>query len=1004
MKKFAACLLALILVTGCMPDFLPAGAAAFALTGPVHVQAAEAEDYQYSLINLNSSFDEGKILKDTCYYTDDWFFQSPSLQNDALALLSMQGVSASVDNDSGGTGASFFRNLGFDDISFVGFNSTDPYDCAYTLAKKTITRGGDRIDLVAVFVMSYAVNSDLRSKGWRQNFTVNDPANTTGSNLGAEHYSYSLAADKAYNQLKSLVTSGTRFWVAGQSRGGAIAGTIAARLPKDSTYAYTFEAPAEVDSSFHGVAGGPSAPDSYSNIHNYQCSDDLVTWIPPWNMTRYGVTHSIDLNANIKGELQKLGSDMKAPDNDSQETEALIRQIMTVLLKGIPTRQEYSQEMDIPNGEKYSYQAMMVKLMGFVFGNGLNGINTQELLSQLGSLRKPVEDLIQAINTGSSQDYWNAAEGVHALLEKIISDNPLEIKDVYLLLRAAGPLLVDTNAVIPEGSDDPTASVIYLTPALSLISEADTMIYSHHFDTLIARLKTMAPAPALADINLTISDPAAGDASGKAVTEIREAIDQAASSISSNVSWNGSSAKLEDNKILYLQVEMFVPGRPLDGFKMTINGQGPVGEPEIIGKDGVNVYTATWSFTIGNPEKVEISFDNGGHGTRPDAALIPRGTKLAHSLKLDDQGVIEENGKKWKFMGWYEKDTDLPWNQLSADHDTVLKALWKEYIDQVNISLTLPKEGDIPESPSVPENAPYQISEYTFLNDMYNEETRITSGRHILKVSATCQEGIFAGEDNKYGDYEYLGTVYINGQKTYDYSCYKDENGNITLVAYWEFTPEKAEEPIQNQGGTEDIIDEKEKAPEQGQSETARLKKSFYPLRLKLDKQGKKAVRLKWKKIKAAASYEVYGSKVGRKLKKLAVTENNIFTINKLKKKCYYTFVVVARDSSGKALAKSARIFAAAKGRGIYKSVTIKVKGRKKKTVKMKAGSKLRIKVKARKTRNTKKYVGIRYESSNPAIAQVTSKGVIKARKKGRCKIYAYTQNGSAAAIKVVVK
>ena len=62
------------------------------------------------------------------------------------------------------------------------------------------------------------------------------------------------------------------------------------------------------------------------------------------------------------------------------------------------------------------------------------------------------------------------------------------------------------------------------------------------------------------------------------------------------------------------------------------------------------------------------------------------------------------------------------------------------------------------------------------------------------------------------------------------------------------------------------------------------------------------------------------------------------------------------------------------------------------------------IKAEARKAGKTKKYVGIRYESSNPDIAQVSPRGVIKARKKGRCKIYAYTQNGSSAAIKVIVK
>ena len=1002
MKRFAACLLALILATGWMPDLVPAGSAAFALTGPAHVQAAEVEDYQYSLITLNSSYEGEKRLNDVCYYTDDWFFQSPSLQNDSLALLSMQGVSATVDNSNDGSGVSFFKSLGFDQVSFYGADTSDPYDCSYTLARKTIKKGSQTANLLAVFIESYGKDSSARVRGWRQNFTVNDPDNRAGTDLMAEHYSYSQVADKAYNRLKSLVEPGTRFWLAGQSRGGAIAGMIAARLPQDSTYAYTFEAPAEVDSSFTGSAGGLSAPGSYTNIHNYQCSDDLVTWLPPWAMTRYGVTHAIDLKADIRGELQKLGSDMRPPLNESQETEALIQKILTTLLKRVPTRREYSKEVEIPNGEKYSYQAMMARLMGMAFGEGLGGVSIGELFAQIGSLRKPAESLIQGINTDSPESYWEAAEGVHALLEKVIKDNPLEIKDVYLLLRMAGPLLVDTNAEIPEGMDDASAAMLYLFPTITLVSEADSMIYSHHYDSLIARLKIMAPAPALADMNLIIPDPAAGDDAGKAVEEIRKAIDAEASSISTNVAWEGVSARLEDNKVIYMQVEMSVPGRPLDGFEMTINGQSPVREPEITGKNGISTFSGTWAFTIGNPQRIEISFDNGGHGNKPDTVFVPMGLKLADILKLEDQAVIEENGKKWKLLGWYEKDTDLAWNKLSADHDMTLKASWAEYIDQVNISFTLPKEGDIPDSPSVPENALYQIRDYSILDSNYNQVTQVTSGQHILKVEVDAKEGTLAVKDDNYGSYDYLGTVYINGQEINEFSCSIDEKGNVYLNVYLEFIPEKAEES--GQGQTEEKKDQKGENYGQAEKEAVNLKNSFYPLHLKLGKQGKKAIRLNWKKVKSAASYELYGSKAGGKLRKLAVTGKNSYTVSKLKKKCYYTFVVVARDASGKALAKSTQIFAATRGRGNYKSVTIKVKGKKKKAVKIKAGSKLAIKAKARKAGKTKKYVGIRYESSNPDIAQVSPRGVIKARKKGRCKIYAYTQNGASAAIKVIVK
>ena len=131
----------------------------------------------------------------------------------------------------------------------------------------------------------------------------------------------------------------------------------------------------------------------------------------------------------------------------------------------------------------------------------------------------------------------------------------------------------------------------------------------------------------------------------------------------------------------------------------------------------------------------------------------------------------------------------------------------------------------------------------------------------------------------------------------------------------------------------------------------------------------------------------------------------NTFTAKKLKKKSYYSFLIKALDSSGKTLAQSAKIFASTKGRGNAKKVTIKVKGKKKTTITIKKGRKLPIKATIKKTGGKmKKYKGIRYASSNPAIASISSRGIIRTRKKGKCKIYAYAQNGIAAAIKVVVK
>ena len=51
-----------------------------------------------------------------------------------------------------------------------------------------------------------------------------------------------------------------------------------------------------------------------------------------------------------------------------------------------------------------------------------------------------------------------------------------------------------------------------------------------------------------------------------------------------------------------------------------------------------------------------------------------------------------------------------------------------------------------------------------------------------------------------------------------------------------------------------------------------------------------------------------------------------------------------------------------------------------------------------------KKHRALKYESSDAAVATVSAKGVVKAKKAGTCYVYAYTQNGVSKAIKVTVK
>ena len=189
----------------------------------------------------------------------------------------------------------------------------------------------------------------------------------------------------------------------------------------------------------------------------------------------------------------------------------------------------------------------------------------------------------------------------------------------------------------------------------------------------------------------------------------------------------------------------------------------------------------------------------------------------------------------------------------------------------------------------------------------------------------------------------------------------------------------------------------------------------FNVLQLKAKKIKKNQITLTCAnaKKKGAVKYVLYGNKCGKKNKyvKLATSKKTTFNIKKiaktkLKKGTYYKFIAVAVDKNGKVVSTSKTVHVSTTGGkvGNYKKVTTAAK-KNKVTVKVKKKFKLKAKaVAASKKQKVNKHRAIKYESTNTKIATVNAKGVITGKKKGTCYVYAYSQSGVAAKIKVTVK
>ena len=365
--------------------------------------AAPEEAERFGTIKWYSSFTAESSIKDSFYYSDDWFLENPEVQNDALALVSMQLTAAAIDGDPDGLGTAFLKELGFGNTGLSDFASTDPTDCNYTWGTKELDDG---TALVAVVIQSYAFDQATKIKGWQQNFTVN------GETECDEHFAYALAVSRVIDDIAALGGDGpVKYWITGYSRGGALANLLAVKLPalladrNTGIYAYTFEAPATVN-------GDAALEAPY--IHNYICEDDPVVNIPVWGMTRHGADYVL-----------------KAAEGT--EADAVSGALMSV----IPTRAAYSEEQTetlsaglISLNVSYNFQETFVKLMTVIFESSTDPLGfANEFIAQMS-----------ALPTEISLATWNAVQETYASLNQTgDEDFPLTLSDLYALGKLLTP-------------------------------------------------------------------------------------------------------------------------------------------------------------------------------------------------------------------------------------------------------------------------------------------------------------------------------------------------------------------------------------------------------------------------------------------------------------------------------------------------------------------------------------------------------------------------------------
>ncbi len=807
--RWISVLLAALLLAGSLPAALAADAAAAYDNAGAEV---------FGVYSAYSTYAAGETIRDSFRWSDHWFEEAPSKRNDSLALLSMQLVAAAVKDEENGAGAGLLRALGFDSVGFTGFKTGDPDDCAYTWARKTV---GD-CTLVAIAVQSHALDAQTKVKGWKQNFIVN------GDTAEGEHFALGRAAEKVVDGIAALGGGGkVKYWITGQSRGGALANLIAAKLPdrldrsgavNAGVYAYTFEAPATVD-----AAAVPDNAVKYGYIHNYVCSDDPVTKVPVWGMIRYGVDCELkteETDAGLREELERLGSPAAAAEDaapyEAEMTE-LIRKLEAQVSagpagSGTPDRADYSRvrtdSFAAPDGSsvtvRYSYQEAFADLMGTIFSGELSGISADALLDDPEMLFGMVGDLAAAatLDAGGAWDqaaplYWKTALGAHAILDGLAA-GPVSLTDTdfYALLRLIGPIVVDT-AYEPTGEETVDA-LMYVLPLVEIVEHVNSLTRSHHFDTLLARLKIMAPQPTLDSVAAAVSEVKPGDPSGKMADEFVRSVEGIGLPWLSigEASWSMDGEAVPDHTVSYFRARLNAVGHLISGdFRFTVNGREPVAPPAITYADGVSTAEAVWEFTVGTPGTVTVSFDAGDFAEPPAAIRVPKGKLLRY---LDLPVVTEpvtENGRTWLFNGWLD-ESGKPLEEIAATRDMTASAGWLRFLNDLQVSYPIPAIGEPVGRPDAAESEYCEIAEYHVVDEHFNQVEEISGpGEYELSVYLRAVPGkaVFALETDEYGFDIYTGTATVNGVPTE--AWYEAEEEVISVYYRFIVPPEFTDVP-----------------------------------------------------------------------------------------------------------------------------------------------------------------------------------------------------------------
>ncbi len=395
-------------------------------------------------------------------------------------------------------------------------------------------------------------------------------------------------------------------------------------------------------------------------------------------------------------------------------------------------------------------------------------------------------------------------------------------------------------------------------------------------------------------------------------------------------------------------------------------------------------------FTSDGPSKIEqVTCETTAPGTTVhyDIYFLKKG-----AVKPTDGVKVAEIENKYKYGGFHKESLDEPVVSMDGQRFSVVithKTPDGKYSINTQTAYNKKKTDDY--------NKTHTNRMFTYSKGVINKgESMLLEGGRWLDLSAASLRKQLIGSDYTYRDMDNFPI------KVYAVDADESDRPTVYDRAY--------------QMGEDGTAFGRGAAKEAADFEALRWKSNsdpkgtaFLPIRLRSTKQTGKSVTLRWDKPADTANCVIYAAESGgkNKLRRIGTSKGSSFKASriagkKLSKGKYYKFMIVALDGSNNVVSASKIIHVATSGgkAGNYRSLTLAKPENP--ALELSQGDSYEIKAEASGVK-VKKKLGLRYESSDTAIATVTSKGVIQAVSGGSCSIYVYAQNGISSKLELSV-